>query len=111
MLVQVGSSGILSCKTPVSSGVRIWLFKFSSREEREAPLQIVHAYNVPHLYAQAVFLKAAEHVAVEKLAGKYVLLKPVGPFKGFLGPLGVSVVHAVQEVGDPGQLHLHRPYL
>jgi hypothetical protein len=69
-----------------------------------APQEIVHADDVPQLYAQAIFLEAVEYVAVEIVAGQHGFLKPVAVL---LGPLGVRVVDPVQEMGDPGQLHLY----
>src|SRR6266571_2559272 len=71
-----------------------------------APQEIVHADDVPQLDPQAIFLEAIEHVAVEVVAGQHGLLKPVAVL---LDSLSVRVVDPVQEMGDPGQLHLHRP--
>src|SRR5436309_4543703 len=64
-----------------------------------APQEIVYADDVPQLDPQAIFLEAVEHVAVDIVARQHGLLKPVA---AFLDSLGVRVVNAVQEMGDPG---------
>src|SRR5207248_11368972 len=73
-----------------------------------APQKVVYADDVPHLDPQAIFLEAIEHIAVDIVAGQHGFLKPIA---AFLDSLGVRVVDAVQEMGDPGELHLHRANL
>src|SRR5271155_6102329 len=68
------------------------------------PEQIVDADDVAIAYAHHVFLEAGEDVAVEIIAGQHGFLKPIALL---LNPLGVGVVDAIQEMGDPGQFVLH----
>ena len=46
---------------------------------------------------------------MEVVAGQHVLLGAVP--RAYLGPLGAGVVHSLQEVGHPRQLHLHGTHL
>src|SRR3984893_7808412 len=73
-----------------------------------APEEIIHTDDVAVAYAHGVFLEARKHVAVEIVAGQHGLLKSIALL---LDPLGVGVVDAVQEVGNPGQFVLHGAHL
>src|SRR5439155_253593 len=73
-----------------------------------APEEIVDTDDVAVAYALGIFLEARKHVAVEIVAGQHGLLKPIALL---LDPLGVRVVDAVQEVGDPGEFVLHGAHL
>src|SRR3954467_1337366 len=73
-----------------------------------APEEIVDTDDVAVAYAHGVFLEARKHVAAEIVAGQRGLPKPIALF---LDPLGVGVVDAVQEVGNPGQFVLHGAHL
>src|SRR5580704_11303394 len=63
-----------------------------------APEEVVDADDVAVAYPHGVFLEAGEYVAVKIVAGQHRLLKPIALL---LDPLGVRVVDAVQEVGNP----------
>src|SRR6202035_2325606 len=73
-----------------------------------APEEIVDADDVAVAYAHSIFLEARKHVAVEIVAGQQGLLKPIALL---LDPLGVRVVDAVQDVGNPGEFVLHGAHL
>src|SRR5271155_303269 len=68
------------------------------------PEKIVDTDDVAVAYAHDIFLEARKDVAVEVIARQHGLLEPVALF---LDPLGVGVVDAIQEMGNPGQFVLH----
>src|SRR3954454_6407939 len=63
-----------------------------------APEEIVDTDDVAVTYAHGIFLESRKHVTVEIIAGQHGFLKPIALL---LDPLGVRVVYAVQEVGNP----------
>src|ERR1700728_3448494 len=73
-----------------------------------APEEIVDTDDLAVTYALGIFLEPRKDVAVEVVAGQHGLLEPIALF---LDPLGVRVVDAIQEMGNPGQFVLHGAHL
>src|SRR3954469_2206206 len=86
--------------TPGESGLDMGVIR--------APKEIVDTDDVAVAYAHGIFLKARKHAAVEIVAGQHGFLKPVA---FLLDPLGIGVIDAVQEVGNPRQFVLDGAHL
>src|SRR6516164_1633298 len=69
-----------------------------------APEEIVDTDDIAVAYAHRIFLEARKYIAMEIVAGQRGFLKPIALL---LDALGVGVVDAVQEVGNPGQFVLN----
>src|SRR6516162_6708620 len=82
--------------TPGEGGLDMWVIR--------APEEIVDTDDVAVAYPHLIFLEARKHIAVEIVAGQHGFLEPIALL---LDPLGIGIVDAVQEVGNPGQLVLH----
>src|SRR5215510_12458558 len=74
-----------------------------------APHQVLYAHIGPELDAQSVFLETDEDVLAKEITWQGAILKTVMGHP--LRTLAVDVVHAVHEVGCPGDIKFDSAYL